>query len=281
VFGRWLTLVRGLVGSQRLGDQRVPFGPSDEVVIKTALQDLTGYSHGHTHLQEVTIPQLWQLLDNPTPDLIAACRYQSARHFLDETRLLRDALGQLVSGALAGLFDGPTTIDVDWRAPIQSLSLSRLEPLGDEALGMALLCLNSWGRGMRGLADRGDVRIVGPRRILEAAAARRRSRQKLGGSLWSRRPKLRYPGRSHRLRQEGLLPQRTDGLTVDTRSEEVTSVTHSNLSAPDVSLRLGVAAVAGRWRGDRRGSCYRAPRWRRGGRSNAAEGRAGSHRGGS
>ena len=32
VFGRWLTLVRGLVGSQRLGDRRVPFGPTDEVV---------------------------------------------------------------------------------------------------------------------------------------------------------------------------------------------------------------------------------------------------------
>src|SRR5215218_6245065 len=160
VFGRWLTLVRGLVGSQRLGDRRVPFGPTDEVVIKTALQDLTGYAGGHTRLREVTVPQLWQLLDNPTPDLIAACRYQSARHFLDETRLLRDALGQLVSGALAGLFDGPTTIQVDWLAPIQSLSLSRLEPLGDEAVGIALLCLNSWGRGMREVADRGDVRIV-------------------------------------------------------------------------------------------------------------------------
>jgi hypothetical protein len=160
VFGRWLTLVRGLVGSQRLGDRRVPFGPTDEVVIKTCLQDLTGYTGGHTRMREVTIPQLWQLLDNPTPDLIAACRYQSARHFLDETRLLRDALGQLVSGALAGLFDGPTTIKVDWRAPIQSLSLSRLEPLGDEAVGIALLCLNSWGRGMREVADRGDMRIV-------------------------------------------------------------------------------------------------------------------------
>jgi hypothetical protein len=160
VFGRWLTLVRGLVGSQRLGDQRVPFGPTDEVVIKTCLQDLTGYTGGHTRMREITIPQLWQLLDNPTADLIAACRYQSARHFLDETRLLRDALGQLVSGALAGLFDGPTTIQVDWRAPIQSLSLSRLDPLGDEAVGIALLCLNSWGRGMREVADRGDVRIV-------------------------------------------------------------------------------------------------------------------------
>ena len=58
------------------------------------------------------------------------------------------------------MFDDHTTIDVDWRAPIQSLSLSRLEPLGDDAVGIALTCLNSWGRGMREVADPGDVRIV-------------------------------------------------------------------------------------------------------------------------
>ena len=51
----------------------------------------------------------------------------------DTVEKLRDALAQLVKGALAGLFDDHTTIDVDWSAPIQSLSLSRLEPLGDEA----------------------------------------------------------------------------------------------------------------------------------------------------
>ena len=66
--------------------------------------------------------------------------------------MLRDALGQLVSGALAGLFDDHTNIAVDWNAPIQSLSLSRLNPLGDEAIGIALVCLNSWGRGMREIA---------------------------------------------------------------------------------------------------------------------------------
>ena len=106
------------------------------------------------------MPQLWHALDNPTDQLVADCRYASSRHFLDDTRLLRDSLGQLVTGALAGLFDGHTTIDVDWRAPIQSLSLSRLEPLGDDAVGIALTCLNSWGRGMREVADPGDVRIV-------------------------------------------------------------------------------------------------------------------------
>ena len=89
-----------------------------------------------------------------------ACRFASVRHFLDHTRLLRDSLGQLVSGSLRGLFDDHTSIEMDWTAPIQSLSLSRLEPLGDEAVGMALMCLNSWGRAMREVAQPGDLRIV-------------------------------------------------------------------------------------------------------------------------
>jgi hypothetical protein len=160
VFGRWLTLVRGLVGSQRIGEHRVPFGPTEEAVVMQALKTLTGYSSGATILRESTIPQLWHLLDEPTSELVADTRYATARHFLDETRLLRDALGQLVNGALAGLFDQRTTIDVDWKAPIQSLSLSRLEPLGDEATGIALLCLNSWGRGMREMAEPGDMRVA-------------------------------------------------------------------------------------------------------------------------
>jgi hypothetical protein len=160
VFGRWLTLVRGLVGSQRIGELRVPFGPSEEVATKTALLHLTGHADAATRLREVTIPQLWHLLDNPTDELIAECRYADPRHFLDETRLLRDALGQLVSGALAGLFDDHTSIDIDWNAPIQSLSLSRLEPLGDQAVGIALTCLGSWGRGMREMAPPGDLRII-------------------------------------------------------------------------------------------------------------------------
>ena len=94
------------------------------------------------------------------PDLIARLPRRSAPAQVPPVQTARDALGQLVSGALAGLFDGPTTIEVDWRAPIQSLSLSRLESLGDEAVGIALLCLNSWGRGMRELTNQGDVRIV-------------------------------------------------------------------------------------------------------------------------
>ena len=57
---------------------------------------------------------------------------------MDGTRLLRNALLQLVKGRLSGLFDTETTVEIDWNAPIQSLSLSRLDALGDEAVGIAL-----------------------------------------------------------------------------------------------------------------------------------------------
>ena len=142
VFSRWLVLIRGLVGSQKICEQQVAFTPSDELAVATALRTLTGYTDANTVLAEVTIPQLWHALDEPSQDLIRTCRYSGAQHFLDSTRLMRDALGQLVHGYLQGLFDDHTSIDVDWRAPIQSLSLSRLEPLGDEAMGIALTCQN-------------------------------------------------------------------------------------------------------------------------------------------
>ncbi len=155
VFSRWLLLVRGLVGSQQ-----VAFGPSDQAAVAHALRELTGYTTGSSHLAPVTIPQLWQALDQPSPTLVSTCRYASSRHLLDQTRPVRDALGALVKGPLAGLFDDHTTVTVDWRAPIQSLSLSRLSPLGDQAVGIALTCLGSWGRAMTELATPGDLRIV-------------------------------------------------------------------------------------------------------------------------
>ena len=161
IFKRWLVLIRGLVGSMKLDDQRrVPFGPDEGDVVRNALAILTGYAAGNSILTETTIPRLWDLLRNPTEELVRACEYGNTRQFLDQTRLLRNALGELVTGTLAGLFDDFTNIEVDWRAPIQSFSLSRLDGLGDEAVGIALLCMNSWGRGLREIAEPGDLRIV-------------------------------------------------------------------------------------------------------------------------
>jgi hypothetical protein len=155
VFSRWLLLIKGLVGSQH-----VAFGPTAETPVGQVIRDLTGYAAGADRMAEITIPQVWEALNNPTEQLVIDCRYSNRQHFLDETRPMRDALGSLVKGHLAGLFDAATTVEVDWRAPIQSLSLSRLDPLGDEAVGVALTCLNSWGRAMTQVAEPGDTRVI-------------------------------------------------------------------------------------------------------------------------
>jgi len=155
VFNRWLVLLRGLVGSRH-----VPFDPTCEAAVAAVLRDLTGYTTGSDRLTPVTIPQVWTALATPTDELIRECRYADRQHFLDDTRTLCDALGSLVHGHLAGLFDAPTSVQVNWQAPIQSLSLSRLAPLGDDAVGIALTCLNSWGRAMTELDGTDAVRIV-------------------------------------------------------------------------------------------------------------------------
>lgn len=155
VFSRWLLLIKGLIGSQQ-----VPFTPTAETAVGQVIRELTGYATGTDRLTEITLPQLWHALNEPSQGLISDCRYAHRQHFLDDTRNVRDALGTLVTGHLAGLFDDHTTVTVDWRAPIQSLSLSRLDPLGDEAVGVALTCLNSWGRAMTQVAEPGDLRII-------------------------------------------------------------------------------------------------------------------------
>lgn len=160
VFARWQTLVGGLVGSMRVGDRPVSYGPTEAQVVLACLKELTGYTHGARLLQETTLPALWHLLHNPQPGLIQDCRFATIQQFFDDTRLLRDALGQLCDGPLKGLFDDTTNIDIDWAAPIQSMSLSALMEHGDVPIGIALLCLNSWSRGMRETTARGDLRIV-------------------------------------------------------------------------------------------------------------------------
>ena len=49
IFKRWLVLVRGLVGSMKLDDERrVPFGPDESDVVRNGLAILTGYAAGNT-----------------------------------------------------------------------------------------------------------------------------------------------------------------------------------------------------------------------------------------
>jgi hypothetical protein len=156
IFNRWLMLIRGLVGSQG-----VAFTPTEERVVNKVLRQATGWAAGSTRLTPLTIPRVWAALDQPEDDLVAACRYEDRQAFFDGTRRLRDALGALCEGSLQGMFDTTSTFRPDWRAPLQTLSLRSLHETGNKvAVGIALMCLNSWGQGMREAASVGDRRIV-------------------------------------------------------------------------------------------------------------------------
>ncbi|WP_018256005.1 hypothetical protein [Salinispora mooreana] len=155
IFARWVVLLKALIGARG-----VEVSPADEHALATVLADRSGWANGDGRLRTVTIPEIHDALARPTPELAHACRYASQQHMIDETRQATDALGALVRGALAGLFDAETTIDLDWNAPIQSLSLKRLTDLGDEAIGVALACTNSWARAMTDLRQPGQITIV-------------------------------------------------------------------------------------------------------------------------
>ena len=155
IFGRWLVLLKALVGAQGVATTA-----ADEDALSAVLAQLTGWAAGSGQLRVITIPAVWAALRDPSTELAHACRYPSPRAMTEATRQVTSALGAMVRGALAGLFDEPTNIAIDWAAPIQSLSLGRLVPLGDQALGTALACLNSWSRAMTDTRRSGQHTVV-------------------------------------------------------------------------------------------------------------------------
>lgn len=155
VLARWNRLLLALAQAQG-------YAPTvtDEYVLHLVLRRLIGADDTTSGLRPVTIPQVTRLLADPDDALWAETRFATRRAFLDTLRPITDALSNLVTGPLAGLFDEETNFDLDWDAPIQSMDLSRLEPLGDTAINVALTCLGMWSAMITDLQEDGDLRIV-------------------------------------------------------------------------------------------------------------------------
>ncbi|MEY8042347.1 ATP-binding protein [Saccharopolyspora cebuensis] len=155
VLGRWVKLLVALAEAQG-------YSPTvtDEAVLSQVLRRLVGATDGYTRLRPVTIPDVQRELADPDPQLWEEARFADRRQFLDTLRPITDALANLVSGPLAGLFDEPTNFALDWNAPIQSMDLSLLRSRGDQAVAVALTCLGSWSSMITDLQDDGEIRIV-------------------------------------------------------------------------------------------------------------------------
>ena len=89
-----------------------------------------------------TLPQVAEALFEPT-DAAATARIRTTPDEL--ARSGHDValeLARLCEGELAGMFDGPSTVEVDWDGPLVVLDLSALPD--DESLAIVMACATAW-----------------------------------------------------------------------------------------------------------------------------------------
>jgi type IV secretory pathway VirB4 component len=139
---RRVTLLASLL-EVRLGR---PLDPTEETAVSLAIRHASGETDGASNLVDPTIPQVWSLLRDPTAEMAEDLRFDTTHQLREAVRPAADALGIMVRGSLAGLFDGPTTVKPDFDAYMQTVDLSRLDGRGDETVAMTLACVSTWGQ---------------------------------------------------------------------------------------------------------------------------------------
>jgi type IV secretory pathway VirB4 component len=154
---RRLTLLGALLAT-KLGR---PLSPTEEAAISLAIHETTGQAGGASTLVDPTLPQVWAALRDPSDQMARELRVRGgdAEELRDMVRPVADALRAMIHGSLSGLFDGATTVALDFTASIQTVDLSRLDGRGDETIAMTLACVSSWGQSA--IDDpAGPVRLV-------------------------------------------------------------------------------------------------------------------------
>ena len=119
--------------------------PSERKAITLALQKLTGVTAGADadRLATPILPELvtaMLVLDNQDAQ---SAGFATARAFQDSSRDAYLVLDRLVHGDLAGMFDGPSTTQIDFNDDLVVLNLERLQ-VSDEALALIMACSQAW-----------------------------------------------------------------------------------------------------------------------------------------
>lgn len=98
-----------------------PLDPAERVGLSAAVLLITARADG-----EPTLPDLVALLLDPPAELQQAMSSTGTDEPRRELRTLGLGLRSLCEGAMRGMFDGPTTAEVDWHAPGIRLDLSNV-----------------------------------------------------------------------------------------------------------------------------------------------------------
>jgi type IV secretory pathway VirB4 component len=98
-------------------------------------------AHARRRAGEATLPHVVEILLDPAPEMAAAIRTTPAALALSARELALE-LRRLCDGALAGMFDGPTSTGVDFAAPLVVVDLSAV--YHSPALPVVMTCVAAW-----------------------------------------------------------------------------------------------------------------------------------------
>ena len=134
---QWTTLVtsrrRTLLGSLAESALTRPLGAVEHTALDLALADAV------RRAAVPTLPMVVDALFHPSSVEPGA----TINELLADGRVVGHALRRLVSGDLAGLFDGPSTVSFDPSLPMVSLDLSQIQG-SDQLIAMVMTCASAW-----------------------------------------------------------------------------------------------------------------------------------------
>jgi len=112
--------------------------PVEDALLSWALTELA-HSPG---LAEPTLSDVVRVMSNPTPDMTRRAKL-TADELARAAAHAIYALGKLIERSLRGMFDGPTTVRIDWDGPGLVLDLSAVFQ-DREALSLVLVAATAW-----------------------------------------------------------------------------------------------------------------------------------------
>ncbi|KQZ88464.1 ATP-binding protein [Phycicoccus sp. Root563] len=150
---QWATLLRirrrTLLGSLSESALGRPLSSVEHTALDVALDETIAES------PTPTLPSVVDALLEPKSSRPGATCAELAR----DGRDLGHAMRRLVSGDLAGLFDGPSTIVFDPSLPMVSLDLSQIQG-ADQLIAMVMTCASAWMEAALAAPDGGQRWVV-------------------------------------------------------------------------------------------------------------------------
>ena len=139
----WATLVasrrRALLGSLVESALNRPMSAVEHTALDQALRAVVAAARTEAGAGTPTLPKVVDALFNPSLPEAGA----TIRELVTDGRDVGHALRRLVSGDLAGLFDGESTVTFDPSLPMISLDLSRISG-SDQLIAMVMACASAW-----------------------------------------------------------------------------------------------------------------------------------------